>query len=110
MSHEEIAIGLGISRPTLEKHFAHELSQGAYAKRLEVFDAMHAAAVKGNVAAQKAYIAMDPQLSAPPLSVGEPEKKTKAKGKKERAAEDAVTAHRADPEWAKLLQKPDRPQ
>jgi hypothetical protein len=72
---------------------------------------MHQAAVTGNVSAQKAYIAMDPYVAAPPLPAGESAKPIeKAKGKKERAAEDAVTAHHADPEWARLLQKPQRPQ
>jgi hypothetical protein len=56
MSHEEIALGLGISRNTLEKHFERELSIGAYEKRLDVLDAMQRTAKRGNVAAQKAYL------------------------------------------------------
>lgn len=105
MSHEEIAIGLGISRNTLEKHFEAELSQGAYAKRLEVLVAMHSAAKKGNVAAQKAYTAMPmPAVSAPPLSAGEKDApaKTPAKGKKEQAQADALNAQ-AGTDWQDLL-------
>ena len=96
MSHEEIALGLGIARNTLTKHFERELSTGAYERRLEVLDAMHRAAKKGNVAAQKAYIALTPQAAAPPAA------KVKPKGKKEQAAYDAVTAA-AGTEWNDLL-------
>lgn len=94
MSHEEIALGLGISRPTLEKHFERELSVGAYEKRLEVLVAMHACAKKGNVAAQKAYAALSPQIASPPAE--------KPKGKKEQAQEDAKTAA-AGTDWESLL-------
>lgn len=106
MSHEEIAIGLGISRNTLEKHFEAELSHGAYAKRLEVLVAMHAAAKRGNVAAQKAYTAMPPpRAAATPLPADEPaagKTKTPAKGKKEQAHADAMTAQ-AGTDWQDLL-------
>ncbi len=105
MSHEEIAIGLGISRNTLEKHFEAELSHGAYAKRLEVLVAMHTAAKKGNVAAQKAYTAMPmPRAAATPLppdEAGTPKTRT-AKGKKEQAQDDALTAQ-AGTDWQDLL-------
>ncbi|WP_454056044.1 hypothetical protein [Cupriavidus sp. Marseille-Q8015] len=106
MSHEEIAIGLGISRNTLEKYFEHELSHGAYAKRLEVLAAMHAAAKKGNVAAQKAYTSMPaPRAAATPLPADEaPQAKGRAsaKGKKEQAQAEAITAQ-AGTEWQDLL-------
>lgn len=84
MSHEEIALGLGISRPTLAKYFEAELSTGAYAKRLEVVVAMHGTAMKGNVAAQKAYLALEPALAAPP-------EKPVPLGKKDQAEADAKT-------------------
>lgn len=65
MAHEEIAIGLGIARNTLDKHFAAELSQVAYLRRLDVLVAMHKAAVRGKVAAQKAYVAaLVPRIAA----------------------------------------------
>lgn len=98
MSHEEIALGMNISRPTLEKHFAHELSVGAYQKRQEVLEAMHRTAKKGNVAAQKAYAALAPRVAAPPLPDGE----DKPVGKKERAQADARTAQE-NTDWADLL-------
>lgn len=106
LSHEEIAIGLGISRNTLEKHFESELSHGAYAKRLEVLVAMHVAAKKGNVAAQKAYTSMPmPRAAATPLPAdGESAAKTKqpAKGKKEQA-HDAALAAQSGTDWQDLL-------
>lgn len=99
MSHEEIAIALEISRPTLEKHFEHELSVGAYQKRLEVLNAMHRCAKKGNVAAQKAYMQLTPRAATPPVPK-EPE--PAPVGKKEQADIDARTAH-AGTDWESLL-------
>jgi hypothetical protein len=61
---------------------------------------MHRTAKKGNVAAQKAYMALDPQLSAPPVPKEAP--KAGAKGKKEQANEDAVEAQTGT-EWNDLL-------
>lgn len=103
MSHEEIAIGLGLARNTLEKHFEAELSSGAYAKRLEVLQAMHAAAKKGNMTAARAYLASEPKASAPPAQPEKPgAKKAPALGKKEQANVDAVSAG-AGSEWGDLL-------
>ena len=96
MSHEEIALGLGIARNTLEKHFEQELPVGAYSRRLEVLDAMHRTAVKGNVAAQKAYVALTPAMAAPPVPAEKP------KGKKEQAEADATSAARGT-DWDDLL-------
>lgn len=104
MSHEEIAIGLGISRNTLEKYFESELSVGAIAKRQEVLDAMFKAAKHGNVTAQRAFIAMTPPLATPPLPK---EPKAKPAGKKEQEQADAVTAHQGT-DWEDIL-KPDSP-
>ena len=100
MSHEEIAIGLGIARGTLEKHFELELSEGAYKRRLEVLNAMHRSALKGNVAAQKAFLAMSPALAAPPATK-DPAKEP-ALGKKEQAQAEAKVAA-VGTEWGGLL-------
>lgn len=86
MSHEQIALALGIDRKTLEKHFEAELATGAYTKRLDQLVAMYQAGVKGNVAAQKAYLALEPGLAAPP-------EKPEPIGKKEQQAKDATVAH-----------------
>lgn len=98
MSHDEIALALGISRPTLYKHFDAELSTAACAKRLEAINALFASAKKGNVAAQKAYIAMTPKITAPA-----PEQTAVGKqGKKEQAQAEAKTAQ-VGSDWETLL-------
>ena len=97
VSHEEISLGLGISRPTLLRHFAYELTTGAYERRQEVLNAMYKAAKNGNVSAQKAYTAMTPRVAAPPLPV-EPQ----PHGKKAQASADAVTAQQGT-DWAEIL-------
>jgi hypothetical protein len=103
MSHEEIALGLGISRNTLEKHFARELSVGAYARKLETLDALHRAAKKGNVAAIKAYNAMTPRAAAPPADAEKPAA-AKPDGKKAQQQADAAVAQ-VGTEWEQLLPK-----
>lgn len=103
MSHEEIAIGLGIARNTLEKHFEAELSNGAYECRLEVLEGMHKAAMTGNITAQRAYLEQTPRVAAPPLP--EPEEKPVPIGKKQQANVDAVTAARGT-DWEQLLPAP----
>ena len=106
MTHEEIAIGLGISTPTLRKYFEVELSVHAYLRRLEVYEAMHKAALAGNVTAQRAYAAMSPAPAAPPDP--DPAGDSKPAGKKAQAAADAVTAH-VGSDWEDLLARPAAP-
>jgi len=98
MAHEEIALALGISRNTLEKHFEHELSIGAYAKRMEVVEALRRAAKKGNVAAARLYLQVEPQFAVPPQQPAQPSEPKEAVaaekvGKKEQAELDAGGAH-----------------
>jgi hypothetical protein len=102
MSHEEIALALGIARNTLEKHFAWELSFGAYLRRAEVLESMHAAAGKGNVTAQRAYLECDPTLAAPPADAEVLAEKAPKRGKKEQATVDAVVAQKGT-DWDGLL-------
>lgn len=103
MSHEEIALGLGISRNTLEKHFEQQLSVGAYQRRLETFDALHKAAKRGNVAAIKAYNAMTPRAAAPPTQTAA--QKDPKKGKKEQQ-QDAAAVAQVGSEWEDILPSP----
>lgn len=106
MSHYEIALAIGIDKGTLEKHYEFELSTGAMKRRAEVVEAMHKAAAKGNVSAQRAYLERTPQLGLPPLPT-EPEKPAKGEklGKKAQAAQDAATAA-AGTGWDGLLPSP----
>ena len=110
MTHEELALALGITRPTLEKHFELELSVGAHQRRLDVLNAMYSAATgrKKNVAAQKAFMAESPAIAAPPQPDGDKTKPEKL-GKKEQQEQDATTAH-IGTEWADLLKPSSRPQ
>lgn len=99
-------MGLGITRETLAKHFETELSTGAHAKRLEVMRALHAAAKKGNVAAAKAYMLIEPASAAPSLPAQPPAPKTPKEeplGKKDQANLDAIDAAK-DTGWEGILQ------
>lgn len=122
MRHLDIAIALGISRETLEKHYQAELSGGATLRRLEVLAALHTAATKkGSSSAAKAYLLHQPELAVPPLPEGEtasapaqpaapaaaPAPAAKL-GKKEQAQADAVTAA-VGTEWGPLLKPPATP-
>lgn len=109
MSHEEIAIALGIARATLEKHFERELSTVAHQRRLDALVAMYESATGGkgnkpNVSAQKAFVAVSIALSPPPLGrpPSDTEKPQKPLGKKEQQQLDATTAH-VGSDWAHLL-------
>lgn len=118
MRHQDIAIALGINRDTLTKHYERELSVVAIEKRMEALQGLHAAAKKGSAAAVKAYLAMQPELAAPPAGVGdgwstqpaaptppapEPQQKLAAPlGKKDQQKADAATAH-VGTEWETIL-------
>lgn len=102
MLHEEIAIALGISPPTLRKHFELELSTGALQRRMGVIQAMYDLAIKGNVAAQRAYMATTPMPAAPPTADPDPVKPAEPLGKKAQANVDAVTAQ-VGTDWESLL-------
>lgn len=99
MNHEEIAIGMGISRNTLEKHFGDELSHIALSKRIEVLSSMFNAAKKGNVSAQRAYMALQPKPAAPPIPK---DPRPPVLGKKDQANVDAVSAEKGT-SWDTLL-------
>ncbi|KQX35324.1 hypothetical protein ASD04_14885 [Devosia sp. Root436] len=53
MSDDAVATALGISAPTLRKHFSHELDVGTAKTRAELLLALHQSAMAGNVSAQK---------------------------------------------------------
>lgn len=59
MSEEAIALALGITRPTLSKHFMAELTTGAAVKRMDALDSLFAQAKKGNVSAIKAVLLLN---------------------------------------------------
>ena len=57
MSEENIAAALGVSRPTLRKHFADELTTGAAQRNAAVVVQLYRAAMDGNVAALRLWLA-----------------------------------------------------
>lgn len=95
MSHDDIALALGIARGTLEKHFAPQLSAGAAEKRMEVLSSLFTSATKrGNTSAAKAYLEHAPQPAGAGAK-GEstpPAPKARPSGKKAIAQQDATTA------------------
>ena len=109
MRHEDIAVALGIARDTLEKHYAHELTTVATMRRMEVLQGLHAAAKRGSSSAAKAYLAIEPQLAAPPAPPDAPAvaapARVRPEGKKAQAAEDAKTAQ-VGTDWGDLLRTP----
>ena len=56
LSEDAIARALDISRPTLRKHFREEMLTERAERRAQVLLAMYKAAIRGNVAAQKAWL------------------------------------------------------
>jgi hypothetical protein len=113
MPHDDIAIGIGICRETLTKHFDAELSAGAAMRRMEVLQSLYAAARKGSSSAARAFLAANPSIGVPAQAAGAADKDqaapqpAQAMGKKEKASADAITA--ADgTEWADLLKPTQR--
>jgi AcrR family transcriptional regulator len=60
VSHRFIAQALGISAPTLRRHFREELTRGAAVRRFKVVQALYEAAMRGKVAAMKAFLGIKP--------------------------------------------------
>ena len=56
LSEDAIARALGISRPTLRKHFREDMLTERAKRKAQVLLAMYNAAIRGNVAAQKAWL------------------------------------------------------
>jgi DNA-binding CsgD family transcriptional regulator len=116
MTNDELALGLGIDRNTLEKHFAYELGQGATNRRQEAMDKLWQLGKGGNVSALKAYISKleEDKYQIPPAPLARKtdkqaaaeasgtDEKIEKLGKKEQAQVDAVNAGQ-NTEWADLL-------
>jgi hypothetical protein len=111
MSHDSIALALGITRPTLVKYFDAELTTGAAQKRMEALDALFAAAKKGNVSAIKTVLLVSGPTEPPqPPAPEEGDKPAAAPtptrlGKKE-AQQIAARSAQDGTDWADLLPSP----
>lgn len=89
MPQHEIALAIGVTRPTLAKHYADELGHGAQACRVDVLLCVYQQALSGSVAASRFYLC---GLHRPAPAVGV---------KAQRNA-DAKTAQQGT-EWQRLL-------
>lgn len=107
MLHEDIALAIGVTPPTLRKHYAEELSVGAHKRRMDVLEAAYEGAVAGKVAAQRLYLSVMPGAAAPDLDE-EPAGDARPLGKKAEANEAAKTAH-VGSDWEDLLARPAAP-
>lgn len=115
MTHEDIALALNITVPTLKKHYRDELSIGAATKRMDVLGALYVAATKKkNTSAAKAYLEHAPQPAGQGTKgdATSPTPKARPSGKKAIAQEDAQTAQHGTgwegilPDNVTLLRKP----
>ncbi|HVL70254.1 MAG TPA: hypothetical protein VM434_00040 [Beijerinckiaceae bacterium] len=103
MRHDDIARAIGVSHPTLRKHFADELRTGPAKQRAAVIERLFNSAFSGNVSAQKhlermtasgmaeASIARTEAGDAAPAAPAAPKRQPRL-GKKEAAKEAAKNA------------------
>lgn len=85
MSEDDVARAIGLTTPTVRKHYADELLTGRARRRAEVIKLLYRNARKGNVSAQRKLEDMTSLAGiARPREAKEP-----ALGKKERAAAEA---------------------
>jgi hypothetical protein len=99
-TQDAIAIAVGITKPTLLKHFAFELTTGAQARRIEVIQGLFDAAKRGSPAAAKAYLSQGVKPTDSPPS--EPEVPL-PEGKKAQANANARVNHKGT-SWEQLLE------
>jgi predicted transcriptional regulator len=104
MSQDDVARAMGISTPTLVKHFEDELANGTAKKRAEIIGMLYKAAKGGNVTAQRKLEEMSRVAGAAEAIKGR-EKKTPEPGKKEqeKIAADQVSGKFAPPSPPKLV-------
>lgn len=101
MSNEAVAEALGISEPTLRKHFSSELDRGTAKVRADLLMARYRSAMGGNVAAQNKMIE---QVAASTAQANRTAKPPKL-GKKEeqQVAAQSVGGKFAPPQAPKLV-------
>lgn len=112
MTHDAIALAIGITRPTLVKYFDAELTTGAAVKRMEALDALCLAAKKGNVSAIKTLLLVNGAVAPDGAGAGAGDEGWEAKpeaapkpqrlGKKE-AQQIAAVGAADGTDWAGLL-------
>jgi hypothetical protein len=79
LSASDVAVVIGVSRPTLEAHFADELKNGRVRKRVQILCMLDKAAKRGSVSAAKFLLTI---FSDGPVHIGK-------KARRQQAAESA---------------------
>ncbi len=105
MNQVQIAAAIGVSKPTLAKHYAEELLNGHSKKRFENMAMLYETARKGNVAAQKYCERMGAMSVAPakPAEGDQPSKRPDPLGKKEELNAAAKEPPPEGSKWSGLL-------
>lgn len=105
MSKDDIALALDIDVKTLTKHFSHELDVVSARKKADVLESQFRAARRGNVAAQRAFLAsagLAPTAAPRTAPKAEATPKEAALGKKETRARNAKIASEGT-SWDELV-------
>jgi len=110
MSNEAIAEAVGISEPTLRKHFSSELDRGTAKVRADLLMARYRSAMGGNVAAQNKMIEQVAASQAQEKRSPEKREKREKLGKKEerQVAAQNVGGRFAPPVAPKLVVSNDK--
>jgi hypothetical protein len=103
-TQDAIAVAIGITKPTLMKHFAAELTTVAHVRRFEVIQGLYEAALAGSAAAAKAYLAAGVKPTDAKPTPDEPEV-AMPEGKKAQAEANAKVNHKGT-SWEQLLESP----
>lgn len=102
MSHKDTARAIGITHPTLEKHYADELQNGPSRFRREVIGMLIVSAKSGNVSAQRKLAAMTGFDIDDPVEQLDSKKKLGKKELQQNKAEN-VSGKYAAPEPPRLI-------
>lgn len=103
-TQDAIAVAIGVSKPTLMKHFGAELTTVAQVRRIEVIQGLYDAAIAGSAAAAKAYLAVGVKPTDSKPNPAEPEV-AQPEGKKAQADANAKVNHKGTT-WEQLLESP----
>lgn len=88
MSREAIAEAIGISEPTLRKHFSLDMEIGAAKVTADVIMARYRAAIGGNVSAQNKMLDAVGAVPPKPAKLPKPGKKEVAQAEADRLPDD----------------------
>jgi len=102
MKDTAIAVAVGISVPTLTKHYSLELEEGGAKVQADVLMARYRAAMGGNVTAQNKLLEQVGLI--PPRPVGRPKVERPELIGKKQAADDAAQSAHQDTSWESLVQ------